>query len=47
MVEIKTIELDERTREWIKWFDKLREDAEKYIQSRLGISKEQLGEPKR
>jgi hypothetical protein len=41
MEEIKTIELDERTKEWIEGFCKLQE----YLYSKLGMTKEQLGEP--
>lgn len=47
MVEVKPIELDDRTKKWIEWFSKLKKETDKYIQSKIGMTKEQLGKPKR
>lgn len=47
MVEIKPIEMGETTRQWIEWFAKLKEESDKWIQGKLGMTTEQLGEPKR
>jgi hypothetical protein len=45
MVEIIPIELDESTKQWIEWFTKLKEETDKYIHERLGISADHLGVP--